>query len=207
MQPGRSHRRLRRYALLAIVLAAFGYWISPYVAVTRFALAANAGRTEEIVAKIDVEDLRAGFARQIVRAYIARNPQARDLDPMSRQVVTSIVGGYVTTVIADYLTPDVIADLMAKGRPAAGAATLLETGAAAPRLDGWRNAWMLFRASGFTGPTRFVVEPDPSVEEQKRFRLQFALEQWRWLLRSVELPESILVRLADELKARVDRES
>lgn len=204
-QPVRPRRRFGRFIAVIIVLAGLGYWISPYVAIARFASAANAGRTEAVLARIDVDDLRASFARQIVRAYVARNPQARNLDPMSRQVVASVIGGYVTAIVSDYLTLDAIAELMTRQRPPVRAGDMLGTGFALPRLDSWRDAWAVFRAAGFTGPTRFTLESDPAIAPGERFRLHFGLKDWSWLLRSVELPESVLNRLADELKTRIDR--
>lgn len=197
----------RRYGLalaLAIALLAAGYWLSPYIAVARFALAANAGATEAVVQRIDFAQLRSSFARQIVRAYIARNPPARDLDPLSRQALSSVASGYVSAIIADYLTPEAIADLLA-GRQTASRAAELPAGAALPRIDGLGEAWQLFLASGFTGPMSFAVAVPVDADLGSRYGLQFGLSGTSWLLRAIALPEAALNRLADELKARIAR--
>lgn len=203
--PVRPRRRFGRILAVIIVLAGLAYWISPYVAVARLASAANAGRTEAVLARIDIDDLRSSFARQIVRAYVARNPQARGLDPMSRQMVASVIGGYVSAIVSNYLTLDTIAELITRQRASARAGDILSSGSALPRLEGWRDAWAVFSAAGFTSPTGFTLESDPAAEADERFRLHFGLKDWSWLLRSVELPESVLNRLADELKTRIDR--
>jgi len=206
-RPVRPRRRFGRILAAVVLLAGLGYWISPYVAVARFASAAHAGRTEALLARIDVDDLRASFARQIVRAFVARNPQARGLDPMSRQMVASVIGGYVTAIVSDHLTLDAIAGLLTRQRISTGAGDILGTGSAFPRLESWRDVWAAFGAAGFTGPTRFSLESDMAAAHGERFRLHFGLKEWSWLLRSVELPESVLNRLADELKMRIDRQN
>lgn len=202
-----SEKPRRRYGLAAavtIAVLALGYWLSPYVAVARFALAANAGDTQAVAQRIDFAQLRSNFARQIVRAYMARNPQARDLDPLSRQALSSVAGGYVSAIIADYLTPEAIADLLADRRNASRAAELLP-GAALPRVDGLGQAWQLFLASGFTGPASFTVEVPVDAAPGSRYGLRFGLSGASWLLHAVALPEAGLNRLADELKGRIER--
>ena len=75
---GRVERPRRRYGLVAGLAAALllvGYWLSPYVAATRFALAVQSGDSAGAIARMDVAGLRNSFARQIVQAYLARNPQ------------------------------------------------------------------------------------------------------------------------------------
>jgi len=198
-----------RFGLVAgllIALLAFGYWVSPYVAATRLALAAQSGDSQAIIARIDVPALRNAFARQIVRAYMARNPQTQGLDGLARQAVGSVATGYVSGIISDYLTPEVIADLLRQGRSSSRAGDLLGEGAAMPRVDGLRQAWQLFLASGFIGPTRFAVEPAASTGG-RGYRLIFGLDGAGWPLNAVELPEETLQRLADELSTRIQNRS
>lgn len=202
-------RRRRRYGLLAAVvgvLLAFGYWLSPYVAVARFALAAQAGDTPAVMSRMDLNAVRNGFARQIVRAYLARNPQTRGLDPFSRQAVGSVAAGYVSGIVAEYLTPEVIADLLQHGRSRSRAGELLGEASPLPRLDGIGQAWSLFLASGFSSPRRFMVEPG-NVGGAAGYRLTFGLGGTGWLLRLVELPDTSLSRLVDMLSTRIERRS
>ncbi|MCV9939366.1 DUF2939 domain-containing protein [Boseaceae bacterium BT-24-1] len=200
--------RWRLRVALGIVAAALaGYWLSPYLSVTRFAFAANAGATEEVLARTDLPALRASFARQIVRAYIARQPQTRSLDPLARQVVASVATGYVDAIIAEHLTPQAIAGLLsARGRgPQPGG--FLGQGMALPSPD-LQGAWDLFSNSGFDGLASFAVAlPASDAASEDRYRLRFGLSGLRWRLRAVELPQAALDRLADELKARTDRGS
>ncbi len=206
----------RRWRLLLGLLAAVlvGYWLSPYVGAARFALAANAGATGEVLARTDLPALRVSFARQIVRAYIARHPQARGLDPFARQVVAGVATGYVDALIAEHLTPEAIAALLSARGAGAQAGGLLGSGAAPPRPDDLAGAWELFLNSGFDGLTSFVVTipgqggaADQGATEQERYRLRFGLSGLGWKLRALELPQGVLARLADELKSRSDRGS
>lgn len=83
-------RRSRLWLVLGVTLvAAIGYWLSPYLAAMRFAQAANAGSAEALLARVDIPALRAAAARQVVRAYIARDPQTRSLDPLARNLLAA----------------------------------------------------------------------------------------------------------------------
>lgn len=193
-------RPRRRYGLWAGLVAGallLGYWLSPYVAATRFALAVQSGDSAGAISRMDVVGLRNSFARQIVQAYLARNPQLRNLDPLKRQVIGGVATGYVAAIVADFLTPEALTELMAQGRTRSAAGTLAGDSAALPRLDGLGRAVDLFLASGFTGLDSFTVQP-----EMTGYTLNFGLRAWRWQLRSVVLPEAMINRLVDELTTR-----
>lgn len=200
----------RGWLLLGLLLAVlFGYWLSPYVGATRFALAANAGASDEVLARTDLPALRAAFARQIVRAYLSRYPQARGLDPLARQVVTGVARGYVDALVAEHLTPEAIAALLSARGPATPGG-LLGQGVALPRAERLGDAWTLFMNSGFDGPASFVVTIPPNeaaAAGPESYLLRFGLSGLRWKLRALELPQAVLGRLADELKSRTDRGS
>lgn len=205
VQPSRRRGPLALGLLLALLL---GYWLSPYVAVARFALAANTGASEEVLARTDIPALRAAFARQIVRTYLSRYPRARGLDPLARQVVASAATAYVDAIIAEHLSGEAIAALLTDRGSAAPVGELLGPGLALPRTGGFGDAWMLFRTSGFDGLASFAVTASPkaaSADERDAYRLRFGLSGLRWKLRALELPRAVLARLADELKSRTDR--
>lgn len=194
-----------RIGLGAVLAILIGYWLSPYLSAARFALAANAGASEEIIARTDLRALRVSFARQIVRAYLAREPQTRSLDPMARRLVGNVATGYVEAIIAEHLTPQAIATLVSARGAAVQPGSPLGRGAALPSMD-IAGAWTLFVNSGFDGPASFAVElPARDGEGADRYRLRFGLADARWMLRAVELPQTALDKLADELKARTDR--
>jgi hypothetical protein len=199
-------RRFGLYALLVLAMLAFGYWLSPYVAAVRFALAVQSGSSEAVTSRIDLPSLRNAFARQIVRAYMARNPQAKALDGLARQAVGSVAAGYVSGIISEYLTPEAIAELLRQGRSSSRAGELLGEGAPLPRIEGLRHAWQLYGASGFITPTSFAVEP-AAATGGKGYRLIFGLDGVGWPLKAVDLPEETLGRFAGELAARIDRKS
>ncbi|KRE16068.1 hypothetical protein ASE66_09870 [Bosea sp. Root483D1] len=203
---GRRRPRWRlRIALGVTAAVLIGYWLSPYASAARLALAANAGSTEDVLARTDLPALRAFFARQIVRTYMARQPQTRSLDPLARQIVGGVATGYVDAIIAEHLTPQAVAALISARGAAAPPAGVLGQGVALPSPD-LQGAWTLFTNSGFDGPASFAVElPVPGEANAERYRLRFGLVGLRWMLRAVELPRSALEKLADELKARTDR--
>ena len=196
-------RRLGRYAGMILAALAFAYWASPYVAVASFARAVQAGPDAAVITRLDMNSLRNGFSRQIVRAYVARHPQTRDLDRFSRTAVSSVAAAYVSGIVADRLTPETIAELLRRGRSAAPAAQgLLDGGAPLPRIDSLRQGWALFQASGFSGLSRFRVDT-AALTGAAGFGLVFGLGGEGWLLRTVELPEATLERLVSELSTRI----
>lgn len=201
----RPRRRYGRVILLIAAVLAAGYWLSPYVAVARLASAVQAGAGEAVLQRIDLPGVRASFSRQIVRAYMARNPPIRGLDPLSRNMVGNVASGYVNAIISEHLTPETIVALLAGGGSRPGATEIMPGGAALPRLDRLGAAWELFLAAGFTGPASFAVAVPADAEPDRRFDLQFGLSRTSWLLRAIILPEAALSRFADELKSRLDR--
>lgn len=203
----KPRRRGWRLGGIAVVLAAIAYWASPYIGVARLALAANAGSTQAVLQRIDAPALRASFSRQIVRAYIARNPQTRDLDPLARQLVSSVAAGYVEALIAEHLTPEAIAGLIARQGRAADAGGLIGREIVLPRMDDLSGIWALFGNAGFDGPASFAVSAPASAGSaaEDGYRLRFHIAGWSWKLRAVDLPQETLIRLADELKARNER--
>ena len=201
--PGIERPR-RPYGLIAAFVAGLllvGYWASPYVAATRFAFAIQSGDSAGAIERMNVGSLRNSFARQIVQAYLGRNPQLRNLDPLKRQVISGVATSYVAAIVADYLTPDALAELLAQGRTRSAAGALVGDGAALPPLAGLSDAFSLFMASGFTGLDSFAIEPPASG-----YKLGFGLHGGQWLLRSVLLPEAMINRLVDELTARTAKE-
>jgi hypothetical protein len=202
---GRRPRWRRRVVFGAVAGVLIGYWLSPYVSATRFAFVANAGATEDILARIDLPTLRTSFARQIVRTSMARIPQTRSLDPLARQILGGAATGYVDAIIAEHLTPQAVAALIGARGAAALPAGGLGQGVTLPSPD-LQGAWTLFANSGFDGPASFAVElPARGEANAERYRLRFGLSGLRWVLQAVELPRSVLEKLADELKARTDR--
>lgn len=202
----RPRGRLGRHVLILVAVLGFAYWLSPYVAAVRFALAVQSGSSEAVTARIDLPAVRNAFARQIVRTYLGRNPQTKGLDGLARQAVGSVATGYVSAIVSEYLTPEAIADLLRQGRSSSRAGALLGEGAPMPRIVGLSQAWQLYRASGFGGPTSFIVEPAASTGA-KGYRLIFGLDGLGWPLKAADLPDETLNRLADELSARIDRKS
>ncbi|WID98034.1 DUF2939 domain-containing protein [Bosea vestrisii] len=205
--PAPSRRSVK--VLLGILVALLiGYWLSPYVGVARFLMAAQTGRGEEVLGRVDLPAVRGALAKQVVRAYVAREPQMRELDPLARRVVSGAAVGYVDAIIAEHMTPEAITALLA-ARNAGSRSGTGPAGLTLPRAGEFAGAWDLFAASGFDGPADFVVVLPQATDanEAERYRLRFGLKGWRWQLRAIELPSATISRLVEELKARVGRGS
>jgi hypothetical protein len=193
-------RRSKISLVLGLVLAgALGYWLSPYAAAARFAKAANDGSVEAVLARTDIPALRTSIARQVVRAYIARDPQTRSLDPLARNVVAGVATSYLDAIIAEQVTPETLAGLLRR-QPVPG--TLLGEGVSLPASGRLVDLLDVFMNSGFDGLASFVLVPPPKAGE---YRFRFGLSDWRWRLRGIDLPEPVLARLVEEFRKRRER--
>jgi hypothetical protein len=63
------------------------------------------------------------------------------------------------------------------------------------------NLWRAYVNSEL-GIARFFLDVPVDRPRQERFQLQFCLRSWSWMLCGIELPEPLLVALAQEIVKR-----
>lgn len=182
-------------ALVALLVLGLCYWASPYLALVSFAETARSGDVRGVMERIDARRLRASFARQIVRAHAETEPGFLSLPTEARQAASLAAAAYVEAMLAEQLTPDLVARALSGGPAAAGRKIAL------PTVRDWGNAWELFKAAGFTGPAAFAV--DLPTDEFGQIRLGFRLSASGWLLASVVLPRPTIRQILDEVRARL----
>ena len=181
--------------LSAVLLA---YWISPYMAVARFAGAADRGDTAAVMARFDIPRLRNAFARQIVRAYPVDPALLASLDPIARHAAGLVAVTYVDALIAEHFSPELIVRAFANGdvRDAP-----LEQQLSLPSVGSFGSAVDIFMQSGFTGPVSFAIDAQASGDE--RYRLGFRFIGGSWRLVSVGLPPAVLAQAVRRLQERI----
>ncbi|MEN5081531.1 DUF2939 domain-containing protein [Bosea sp. TWI1241] len=178
----------------ALAAVALGYVASPYLAVARLAQDLEARRVEAVTARLDLPQLRQSIARQLARAFLARNPDIAKQSPLGRQAGAMVVGGFVNAYLAETFTPEAVEALLRDSRPPAA---LAGEAASLPSLGRLRGGLELLRTAGFTGPTAFRAEAPDSAEGTLALGLR--LQGVRWRVTSIELPRSWIDRLVDDL--------
>jgi hypothetical protein len=191
------NRRILTTSAITVALALLAFWASPYWAMARFSRDAGQGDTKALLAQIDVPRLRTSFARQIVRAYPIDPAVVASLDPAARHAASLVAVAYVDAIIAEHLTPEAIADAIGGGEAAGARLGSVRL----PTMQRLGGAWDIFMSSGFTGPVSFVIEVN--ADQGETYQLGFRFIGGSWRLVSLGLPNSVIERLIEELKARL----
>jgi hypothetical protein len=185
-------------AILAVLWIAYAIW--PFLALQGLAKAIERRDAAAIASYVDFAAVRVSLSQQIVETY-ARLTGRKD-SPLGAG--TAVVASSIADpIIAKLINPEAFAEMMQHGWPV----TVLpekppEAAGLTPETLG--TAWQLFVASEY-GIARFHVGMPASLPEAQRFTFGFRLAQWRWRLASVQLPEAIQVRLAEELIKALQR--
>ena len=202
-----------RWLLRSLVVLAFAWVVfilSPYVALYRLAKAVQAKDIAAITERVNFSAVRISLSRQIASAYAkATGAVKQESSPMG-QVAVSAGTAVIDPLIAPYMTPEAIIDLLTKGAP--DTAPKGEPDAAPPpSLGGGLQLFdlslvrfkELYFASESRGSRGFVVALPPGQPPEERFRLIFRLtgpsRGFTWRLVGLELPARLRDRLVQQL--------
>ncbi|MET3889972.1 hypothetical protein ABIE41_001048 [Bosea sp. OAE506] len=190
-------KRSARIVATGLSLLTLAYWISPYIAVGRFAGAAERGDAAAIMARLDIPRIRNAFARQIVRAYPVDPTLLTSLDPVARQAASLVAVTYVDALIAERFNPDLLVRALANRKLSDEPAG---QGPRLPSVESLGSALDIFMEAGFTGPVSFGIHAKATGGE--RYRLGFRFIGGSWRLVSVGLPSAVLAEAVGQLKSR-----
>jgi hypothetical protein len=147
-----------------------------------------------VIRHVNFGAVRVSLTEQLFAAYMRRT--GTKLSPLAQNIAASAVG--IADPLANKLiSPEALSDLLTAGWPVAVVPT------PPPGTIGISNKtigtiWQVFGNSEY-GFGRFQVSAPAAVAPRQRFGLTFRLQQWRWKLSGLDLPESIQDLLADEL--------
>jgi hypothetical protein len=200
---------IRSFGVLAVAWAVFA--VSPYYALYDFAQAVEAGDDARIKARVNFSAVRTSLSKQLVTAYLVATGREGELKSSNKGIVAAAGATVVDPLLAQYVSPEALADFLAGRRGGAAGAggpstglTLPGTSAAEGGLapNSLKAAWKLFLAAETRGfrAILFPVPPDKAPEEQ--FRLQFRLRNLTWRLVGVEMPQAVQQRLIQEMLRR-----
>jgi hypothetical protein len=187
-------------SLLVLWLA---YAVSPYFAVYRLASAVQARDGATANELVDYPAIRKSITAQIVRTYLRITGKTGRPGSMLEQFSVGAGASVADPIVAKLISPDALLALLQNGRLSGVISD------DAPPIEGLSsqalgNALQVF-ANSELGIARFFVTVPINKPPEQSFQLGFCLTGWRWKLCSVELPEQLNFRLAQEIVKRAQQ--
>jgi hypothetical protein len=196
-------------SLVVLALAWVVFILSPYVAFYKLAKAVQAKDVAAITERVNFSAVRISLSRQIASAYAKATGSGKQESSPVGQVAVSAGTAAIDPLIAPYLTPQAIIDLLTTGAPDAAPKGVPD--AAPPSslggglqpfelsLDRFKELFFASESRGFRG---FAVALPPGQPPEERFRLIFRLtgpsRGFTWRLVGLELPARLRDRLVQQ---------
>ena len=183
--------------VIALVLAWAIYFVSPYVSLYGLAKAVEVRDVAEIERRVNFRAVRVSIAKQLIPAYLVATGRESELKGARGQAVVGIGATIADPLIARYISPAALADLLVD--PRRGADGRGAKDGAAIGLNSAYGAWRLFATAQTRGfrVVSFAVPVDRPADEQ--FRLRMRIKDLGWRLVGIDLPKPVLERLVQEL--------
>jgi len=109
---------------------------------------------------------------------------------MSRRLAVSVAD----PVVAQLMTVGALLDLLSKGK--AGEAVQAER---APfTTEAFQSVWRLWLSADYLGRDFYIYLP-PGGARSTQFSVHLRLQNWRWTIVGIDLPEKLAQKLAREL--------
>jgi hypothetical protein len=185
----------RTAVVLATLLAVYAAW--PWWDLHRLARALEQRDAATLIHGIAFDDLRRSLSLQIARTYLNVSGQDRRLGPLATDLAVNLGASVAEPLVARFVTPQGIAELLTAGWPTA-LAEEAPPSTAAIGPDTCDSAWRLFASAKYRG-RRFVIDLPPGRPSSERFRLGLRLTGGRWKLVSIDLPSETSLRFAHVL--------
>jgi hypothetical protein len=105
---------IRLFVVLTVAWLVF--MASPYYALYDFARAVEAGDTAAIKARVNFSAVRVSLSKQLVTAYLVATGRESELKSSNKSLVAAAGSTLVDPLLAQYVTPDALADFLAGRR-------------------------------------------------------------------------------------------
>jgi hypothetical protein len=185
--------------LVALIVVWAIYFFSPYVALYGLAKAIEAKDVAAIEERVNFPAVRSSLAKQLIPAYLIATGRESELKGTRGQAVVGFGATVADPLIARYLSPAALSELLEDPRLASGNGGSRAITGGSIGLNSLHDAWRLFvtaQSRGFRAVS-FAVPVDRLPSEQ--FRLQLRIKGLGWRLVGIELPKPVLDRLVKEL--------
>jgi hypothetical protein len=184
-------------ALLVLWLA---YAVSPFLGVYRLVDVVAQRDVAALSERVDFPALRASLSTQIAKTYLRITGKGDEPGSPKERILVVVAASIAAPIVAELVSPEALLDLLKTGRPVEVMPDIPPmTGGLSSESLG--NVWRAYLNSEL-GIARFFLDVPVDKPRQDRLRLQFCLRSWTWMLCGIELPEPILVVLAQELVRR-----
>jgi hypothetical protein len=177
-----------------------GYTVWPIYGLYRVASAVETRNSAALQELIDLPSLRVSLAQQIADAHLKKLTGA-SADSSERPVTTGVGGTIADAMLAKIIfNPERLLDLLGKGWVSAEPPP--PSGLAAPfAANSLGSVWQTWLNSDYSGRNFYVAVPVDGLPDQ-RFRIRLRLVQWVWKLSGLDLPETTITHLTQELTTR-----
>lgn len=187
------------WAFVVFSLAALAYCAWPLAGAAQLAAMAQSATPETLMQRVDLPALRRSLAHQIVAAYLRQDEKLDKMSGIARSLAGSVGTTVADSMLKDLLTPDSIATILKDGR-FGGEKVHIGPTAQLPRLDSivaTRGIATVLN-SYFDGLTSFVVP----IGGAETYGVHLRLAGTTWVLSGLDLPNSLVERLARETAER-----
>lgn len=185
--------------LIALVAAWGVYLMSPYYMLYRLGRAVEAGDVQGVASRVNVRALRYSVARQVAAELAATEPGG-GIATADAQLAASAALALADPVLDSFVRPEGILRLL-RISPAGDAAGT----AFGRRSVGIEDLNDFVPSSSWRGFRNVYVHLPPGEPPGSRFRIHLRLGNWRWRVVSIDLPPSLIRRLAADLRVRAKR--
>jgi len=190
--------------ILALITLLTGYTVWPIYGLYRIASAVETRNSAVLQELIDFPSLRASLAQQIADAHLKKltGKSAGSSERSERNPVTAGVGATIADAMLAKIifNPERLLDLLGKGWVSADPSP--PSGLGAPfTAHSLGSAWQTWLNSDYSGRNFYVAVPVDRPSDE-RFRIRLRLVHWNWKLSGLDLPESMITHLAQELTRR-----
>lgn len=185
---------------LVTLCAAWGlYIVSPYYTLYRIGRAVETGDVAELEKRVNLRALRYSLARQVA-AEVAASERGIGIASNEAQMAAAAALALADPVLDVYVRPDGLIRLL-RTSPAGD-----PTGSVFGRRSiGVEDIDDFLGASTWRGFRNVYVWLPPGEARDRRYRLQLRLGNWRWRLVALDLPPSLVRRIAGDLISRARR--
>jgi hypothetical protein len=187
--------------LCLVLLAAYTVW--PFVDLYRLGRAIERHDAKAVMAQMELRGIRPSISRQVLATYMRLSGREAKLGGLTSYVVGA-GAAFVDPALEEFLAKGRLLDFFTRGLDEA----LAGTGKSSPRFSltfhSLGSAWDLYSHSEYSLGDFYVAVPAGAPKAQ-RYRIQLHLISGRWKLYGIELPEVVRVKLAQQLKDKIDR--
>jgi DUF2939 family protein len=188
--------------ILALIILLAGYTVWPIYGLYSIASAVETRNSAALQELIDFPSLRVSLAQQMADAHLKKTGKSAGSRERSESPLTAGVGGTIADAMLAKIifNPERLLDLLGKGWVSADPSP--PSGLAAPfAANSLGSAWQTWLNSDYSGRNFYVAVPVDRPSDQ-RFRVRLRLVHWDWKLSGLDLPESMITHLTQELIRR-----